>query len=406
MEFRYVAQDKQTGRRVVDFIVAENISSAVLRLNGGGMLPLKMRAVAPRNGQFDLKNIFNSDKVTGKQLTVFTRQLAATLSAGLLLTDALITISEDMENEYFKGLLIKAKEDIQGGMDFSSALGKYPKVFPVMYVAMVKSGEVTGNLSKTMTNLAKHLEYTELMKEKIKSAIRYPLFILSFAIFVVSIIVLFLIPQFSKMFSEAGAKLPLLTRIVVGISDFVIHQVFIFAGIIVTIVAAYIYFGRKPKVRYQIDRFKLKLPLVGKEIIHKGIVSRFCSTLGFLLNGGVGLSASLEITSQVADHEVMTEAIEKIRQRVVAGSSISEEIRAHKIFPRLVSKMAAVGEKTGRVDEMLKRTADYYNEELQITIQNLTALLEPALIIFIGGVVLIVVLALYLPIFHIASAIR
>ena len=405
MEFKYTAQDKETGRRISNVLHADDVSVAVMRLSDEGILPLKIQAIKSSNSQVK-RPFFQRRHVTGKQLAIFTRQLAATLSAGLLLTEALGTIAEDMENKYLQEILKNAKDDIQGGLDFSSSLAKYPKIFPVMYVAMVRSGEATGNLHKTMANLAKHIEHTELMNEKIKSAIRYPMFILGFAFFVVGIIVFFLIPQFSKMFEQAGAQLPLLTRIVVGISNFVVHQFWLFAIITGLLTGTYIYLSKKPKFRYQIDYLKLKLPLIGKAIIHKGIVSRFCSTLGFLLNGGVGLSKSLQITSQVTNHLPTTEAIEHIRKRVVGGASIADELRGQKVFPRLVAKMASVGEKTGRIDEMLKRTADYYDEELQITVQNLTALLEPALIIFVGGIVLIVVLALYLPIFHIAQTIR
>ena len=163
---------------------------------------------------------------------------------------------------------------------------------------------------------------------------------------------------------------------------------------------------KSPKFKFSVDVLKFKLPVVGKEIIYKAAVSRFCQTLGVLISGGVGLSLALEITAKVVNNLLLEEAIEKIRIRVISGIPLSDEIRAQKIFPRLVSKMVAVGEKTGRIDEMLKRTADYYDEELEISLQNLTALLEPALLIFIGGIVLIVVLALYLPIFKLSSAVR
>ena len=154
------------------------------------------------------------------------------------------------------------------------------------------------------------------------------------------------------------------------------------------------------------DVFVLGLPVVGKEVIHKSYVSRFCRTLGTLLSGGVGLSSSLEITAETVDNRLLKQAIEQVRMRVVAGASISDEIKNQKVFPRLVSKMVGVGEKTGRIDDMLRRTADYYDEELEFSLQNMTALLEPMLIVFIGGIVLIVVLALYLPIFKISTAIR
>ena len=406
MEFKYVAKDKK-GTPVTDTAIAPSVSVLVSRLKSEGLLPIKVYEVKPSNGKLGSLFKVKRGKISGKELAVFTRQLATMLTAGLLLTEALETISEDMENKYFRGVLKKLREDIQGGHNFSIGLAKFSRIFPSTYVAIIKSGEATGNLDKTLSNLARYLENTERMKEKVKTAIRYPLFVLGFAIFVVSVIVLFIIPKFKGMFAEAGAQLPLLTRVVVTVSEFCLHNVLtvIILGIISVI--AFFYLLRIPAFKFFVDVWKLKLPLIGKDIIHKAKVSSFCRTLGTLLTGGVGLSTSLEITSHVVDHLQLGQAIERIRVRVIAGSTLSDEIRAQKkLFPRLVSKMASVGEKTGRVDEMLKRTADYYDEELETALQNLTAILEPALIIFVGGMVLIVVLALYLPIFRLATAIR
>ena len=407
MEFRYVANDLK-GKRISNTAFAPNVSDLVMRLKTDGLLPLKVYEIKPSNGKAKaFLKMPSTSKVSGKELAIFTRQLAATLTSGLLLTEALETIAEDLENVYFCNVIKKLFEDIRGGKDFSMALNKFPRIFPKTYIAIIRSGEATGKLDRTLTNLAKYLENSERMKEKVKSALRYPMFILGFAWFVVGVIVFFLIPRFKGMFSAAGAQLPLLTRIVVGISEFCLKNVFATALIIFAGWILFLYLMKIPAFRYQVDVLKLKLPIVGKEVIHKAKVSSFCRTLGTLLAGGVGLSTALEITAQVVNHLQISEAIERIRVRVVGGSSISDEIKAQKkLFPRLVSKMAAVGEKTGRTDEMLKRTADYYDEELETTLQNLTALLEPALIVFIGGIVLIVVLALYLPIFKMSSAIR
>jgi len=405
MELKYIANDK-SGKRVTGVTRASSIASLVMRLKNDGLVPLKVAAVnlSQKNGNGFLNHFRH--QVKSKELVIFTRQLAAILSAGLLLTEALETISDDLENPYFSKLIGDIKSDIIGGSDFSTALAKHPNIFSKTYIFIVRSGEATGNLHKTITDLAKYLESSERMKEKVKSALRYPLFILGFAIFVVMIIVFFLIPKFKGMFMSAGAQLPLLTRIVVGVSEFAVQHFGIFL-IVVAILWGLAWYALKfPKVRFLLDVLKFNLPIIGKEIIQKSLISRYCRTLGILLAGGVGLSSSLEITSQVVDHLALGQTIERVRTKVIGGAAISEEIRSHKIFPRLVAKMTAVGERTGRIDDMMKRTADYYDEELEITLQNLTALLEPALIVFIGGIVLIVVLALYLPIFKLSTAIR
>jgi type IV pilus assembly protein PilC len=350
--------------------------------------------------------LFRRNSVSGKELAVFTRQLAATINAGLLLSEALETIGEESENKYLMDVVSQVRRDIQSGQDFSGALARHPKVFPDEYVSIVRSGEAGGGLAKTLSNLAKYLETSERMKAKIKSAVRYPMFIFGFAIIVVLIMVLFLIPKFKDMFETAGAELPLLTRIVVSISDFMItYFPYILAMFAVLIVAHFV--CRKFRAyRYFCDAVKLRLPIIGKEIIHKSVVSRFCHTFGFLLGRGVGLSQSLEITSQAVNNLLLLESIEKIRTKVLSGGSISQQIRSQKLFPNLVSKMASVGEKTGTLASMFEKTGEYYDDELEISVQNLMVMIEPALIVFVGGIVCIVIVALYLPIFKVSALVK
>jgi MSHA biogenesis protein MshG len=227
-----------------------------------------------------------------------------------------------------------------------------------------------------------------------------------FAALVMFIMVFFLIPQFAGMFSDFNAELPLLTRMVVGFSNFCVKNVGGCLGGMLALGLLCVYLKRYRQYQYILDFLKIKLPIVGRSIIHKSLLSAFCRTLGFMLAAGVNLKTSLEVTSQVVDHLIMGRAIDHINRRVVAGASLSEEMRKQKIFTGLSAKMAHVGERTGRLSDMLERTAQYYEDELEVTLTNLTALLEPALIVFVGGNVLIVVLALYLPIFHLSTAIR
>ena len=197
-----------------------------------------------------------------------------------------------------------------------------------------------------------------------------------------------------------------MTRIVVNTSEFAIHHVVMFFIVVIAFYFLWRFLLKSPQFKFTVDILKFKLPIVGKEIIYKAAVSRFCHTLGVLIAGGVGLSSAIEITAKVVDNLYLGKAIERIRVRVISGIALSDEIKAQKVFPHLVSKMVAVGEKTGRIDNMLVRTASYYDEELETSLQNLTALLEPALLIFIGGIVLIAVLALYLPIFKLSAAMK
>jgi type IV pilus assembly protein PilC len=404
MKFKYVAQDVK-GNRITETTTADTLGSLVNRLKKDGLLPIQVSEVKPsadiKKYIFPLRN-----RVKSKELVVFTRQLAATLTAGLLLTEALETIMDDMENEYFQSVIKNIISDIRGGHNFSAALVKYPKIFPFTYTSLIKSGEATGSLDKTLTGMAEYLEATERLKEKVLSAIAYPSFVFGFAFFVVFIMVVFLIPKFASLFSGAKVQLPLLTRIIVGISNVVLHNLFVGFLLFIASIIAFWYAMKFPQFKYQVDVLKFKIPILGKEIIRKATVSRFCRTLSVLLEGGVGMVIALEIVRDVVDHRPMAEAIEKIKTRVLGGSNLADELRNQKVFPRMVSKMVAVGQRTGRIDQMLARTSDYYEDELENTLKKLTSILEPALIVFVGGVVLIVVLALYLPIFKMSSAIR
>lgn len=406
MEYQCAVKTKE-GKRINRLLVADNPSDVISQLRGEGLLPLKISKKAASNGKTKKKwLIFEGGRVKQKELAVFTRQLGVTLTAGLLLAEALEAISEDLENVFFQKIILKIKMDVQCGTDFSTALARYPKIFSPSYRAIVRVGEATGRLYKTLTNLAKYLEDAERLKEKVKSAIRYPLFVMSFAGVVMFVMVFFLIPQFASMFSDFNAELPLLTRIVVGFSNFCVKYVaFCLVGIFV-LCGVFVYLKRYRKFQYFLDYLKIKMPIIGKHIIHKSLISSYCRSLGFMLSAGVDLKTSLEITSQVVNHLIMSEAIDNVNVRVVAGGSISEEMRKQKIFTGLSAKMTSVGERTGKLSDMLERTSQYYEDELEVTLTNLTTMLEPALIVFVGANVLVVVLALYLPIFHLSTAIR
>lgn len=406
MEFKYTASHKKTGEKISGVATASSMTDLVMRLKTDDLIPLKVLELDDAQSKMRSKFSGFGSKVSGKDLAIFTRQLAATLSAGLLLTEALETIAEDQENKKFGETIARIKTSIQGGQDFSGALERYPKIFPVTYTSIVKSGEATGNLHITMASLAKYLEASERLKEKVKNAVRYPLFVLGFAVFVLLVIVFFLIPKFEGMFASAGAELPLMTRIVVGASEWSMQYFPFVLGGVILLWAAFVYSLRFKNFRFTVDNLKLKIPVLGKEVLHKAIVSRYCRTLGFLLSGGVSLAKALEITSVAVNHLPMKQAIEHVKTRVLSGGALADEMRNQELFPRLSAKMTSVGERSGKIHEMLTRTADYYDDELDSTLQNLTTMLEPMLIVFVGGIVLLVVLALYLPIFQMSSAIN
>jgi type IV pilus assembly protein PilC len=405
MDFEYTALDLNR-KRIRGISSAESISVLVSQLKQKGLIPQQIKPVqAELAGISYARKLFYAKKIHPKELAIFTRQLSSCLNAGLLLTDSMETIEEDMENFYFRNVLHDLTLSIRSGSHFSSAMVKYPKVFSDTYVAMIKAGEESGRLDKTLEFLGRYLEETERIKDKVKGALRYPIFVLGFFLLVVGIIVFFIIPKFKAMFMNAGVQLPLITRVVVGISEFMVKNViWMIAGLII-LALVFMSLSKQPKIALFFDRIKVKAPLLGK-VMKKMMLSRFSWTLSLLVSGGISLITALKIGAEVNNNIYLRNIIMDIRANVTAGHAFSAEIKKQKFFPPLISKMAQVGDKTGKLSEMLQRTADYYAEEVDRSIQAMTALLEPLLIVAIGAVVLITVLALYLPIFKISSAVR
>ena len=239
--------------------------------------------------------------------------------------------------------------------------------FQKTYIAIVRSGEVMGTLANTLEQLASYLEDSEKLGSKITTATRYPMFVFGFAFIVVAVMVLFLVPQFATMFEHSHQELPLLTKIVMGVSTFCIHNFYLFIVFGVLLWGGCWYAMKFQEVQSKVDELKLKIPILGKEIFHKALLSRFCRTLGFLMEGGIGLSQSLNITAEVVGHHTMSDAIIKVRQKGCGRSSqISIELRKFKIFHNFVSKMVSVGEKTGNIPQMMHKTADYYDHEIDL----------------------------------------
>lgn len=405
MEFKYTAQDKN-GKRITSQAKALSVSVLISQLKNQGLLPLQIKEVKV-NGKKNRaqKSYLFQRRVKLKELVVFTRQLSSTLNSGLILTESLETISNDLENHYLRNVIEGLISHIRSGSSFSNALLKYPAVFPNNYIAVVKSGEESGNLGKTLADLTKYLEDVERLTQKIKSAIHYPLFLIGFCIFIVSVIVFFIIPKFRLIYSQARIELPTFTKIVINISEISLKNAPWAILTLAIFTISFIFLLRLPRFRLAFDYFKLKLFIFGK-IIKKALIARFCRTLSILLSGGVGLVTALPISCDVTNNFYLRKVIDKIRNDVLSGSSFSVALKQEGVFPHMVVKMVQVGEKTGKLSDMLKHNAEYYDQELEATINAFTSLIEPILIVFIGCIVGTVVVAFYLPIFRISSLIH
>ncbi len=337
-----------------------------------------------------------------KDLVIFTRQFATMIDAGLPLVQCLDILGNQQEKNSFKKVILKIKEDVEGGSTFADALSKHPKIFDSLYVNLVAAGEVGGILDTILNRLAAYIEKAEALKSKVKSALVYPSTIVGVAIAVTSILLIFVVPMFQEMFSGSGVALPLPTQILVDISYIITHSIVYVILVVIVAVASFIYFYRTPFGRALIDDLLLKVPIFGP-LIKKVAVARFTRTLGTMISSGVPILDALEITARTAGNKTVERDVLVTRTGISEGKTLAEPMSQSKVFPPMVVQMVAVGEATGNMDAMLNKIADFYDQEVDDAVSALTSLLEPALMVFLGVVVGGMVIALYLPIFNMAD---
>jgi type IV pilus assembly protein PilC len=345
-------------------------------------------------------------RIKDKDIVVFTRQFATMINAGLPLVQALEILSTQVENKTLGRTIAQVKTDVESGLTYADSLKKHPRVFSELYVNMVAAGEAGGILDTILNRLAAYIEKAMKLKKKVKGAMVYPAVVTTVAVLVIAIIMVFVVPTFSKMFSQLGGTLPLPTRIVIGMSNFL-------AGIggivlLVSIVGIIIFitqFRRTEKGKKIMDAIMLKFPIFGV-LLNKVAVAKFTRTLGTLVSSGVPILDGLEITAKTSGNKVVEYAIMGVRKEVMGGKTISDPIKKAKVFPPMVTHMIAVGESTGALDAMLSKIADFYDDEVDAAVSNLTAMMEPLLMVFLGTTVGFIVIAMYMPIFKLITLIK
>ena len=344
--------------------------------------------------------------VKDKDIVVFTRQFATMIDAGLPLVQALEILSTQVENKSFGKVLAQVKIDVESGSTYADALKKHPRVFSELYANMVAAGEAGGILDTILNRLAAYIEKAMKLKKKVKGAMVYPAVVSSIAVLVIAVIMIFVVPTFSKMFTSLGGTLPLPTRIVINLSNFIAGiGGLLVAGAIVAIVVFIVQFRRTEKGQHITDKILLRLPIFGM-LINKVAVAKFTRTLGTLVSSGVPILDGLEITAKTSGNKVIEYAIMEVRKGVMGGKTLAEPITKAKVFPPMVTHMIAVGESTGALDAMLGKIADFYDDEVDSSVSNLTAMMEPMLMVFLGGAVGFIVVAMYLPIFKLITLIK
>jgi type IV pilus assembly protein PilC len=346
---------------------------------------------------------FMQPKVTKKDLVIFTRQFSTMIDAGLPLVQGLNILAEQMENKTFKGMLKQVTKDVEGGSTLADALNKHPKVFDALFVNLVAAGEVGGILDTILQRLAAYIEKAEKLKSKVKGALVYPIAVLIIGVLVLVVIMVFVIPVFQEMFSGLGKGLPALTQLVIDVSDFTKGNIhFMIVGVIV-VIWLFRRYRRTSSGKKTTDRILLKMPIFG-ELIRKVAVARFTRTLSTMISSGVPILDALEITAKTAGNAVVEEVIFEARTSIAEGQSIADPLSESDIFPGMVTQMISVGESTGALDAMLEKIANFYDDEVDATVSALTALMEPLMMMFLAGMLGPIIIAMYLPIFGMASA--
>jgi type IV pilus assembly protein PilC len=344
--------------------------------------------------------------VKDKDIVIFTRQFATMIDAGLPLVQALEILSTQVENKLLSNTLAQVKMDVESGATYADALKKHPRVFTELYVNMVAAGEAGGILDTILNRLAQYIEKAMKLKKKVKGALVYPAVVTSIAVLVIAVIMIFVVPTFSKMFTTLGGTLPMPTQLVMNMSHFIagwggLITLMIIIGLVVFVSQV----RRTEKGKYAVDKILLKLPIFGP-LLNKVAVAKFTRTLGTLVSSGVPILDGLEITAKTSGNKIVEYAIMDVRKGVVGGKTLAEPITKAKVFPPMVTHMIAVGESTGALDAMLSKIADFYDDEVDASVSNLTAMMEPLLMVFLGGAVGFIVIAMYLPIFKLITLIK
>ncbi|NLG08188.1 MAG: type II secretion system F family protein [Deinococcales bacterium] len=336
-----------------------------------------------------------------RDITIFSRQFATVINAGLPVVQSLAILQRQAEKQGLKDALRQVREDVETGLQLSDALAKHPRLFNKLYIYLVRAGEVSGNLDGILDRIAAYMEKQAALRGKIKTALTYPTVVLVIALAVTWFLLTGIVPQFAQILDQLGGDLPVITRMLIAISDFLRYQWYILLGILVLLVVGTALFYRTPQGRRAIDRLLLRLPVVGT-LVQKSAIASFSNTFGLLLRSGVNIMESIDITKGTAGNAIVEDILDETKANVQRGEQISTTlIKYPQVFPPMVSSMIAIGEETGAVDSMLQKVADFYEREVDEAVDSLTAALEPMLIVFLGVIVGFIVAGMFLPMFSI-----
>lgn len=390
-KFKYRAM-KNDGTKTSGEYEANSREDVMEMITSNGYYPLKVEEV------IESATINIRKKIKVKEISIFCRQMYTMLDAGVPLINALNLMSTQVTNKHLVEIVKVLEEDVRKGEMLSNSMRKFPEAFPTLLTSMVESGEASGNLDEMFLRMSTHFEKENKINNKVKAAMIYPIILACVGVAALAVVMIFVMPTFVSLFESSGSELPFATRLLIGISDFMANHFIIVFAILIAIIVGIIIFSKTESGIYFFAKLKISFPLI-RDLNRKMIVSRFTRTLSTLLASGVSLVESLPIVSAVLNNVIAEDEILKIRERVVKGEGLSTPIEECELFPPMLSSMVKIGEESGALDDMLNKTADFYDEEVEQAIQTLTSMLEPVMIIIMGVVVGFMVIALMLPLY-------
>lgn len=397
--FEYRVRDR-SGKVLKSQMEAETANQVRDALRAKNLMIVEIKA--PKSGlNADIKIPFLDNQPPNlKQVAIFSKQLATLINAGVPLVQSLAILQKQIEHKGFQNVVKNMRTDVESGTPLSDTIVKYPKIFNRLYVNLVRAGETSGTLDSVLERIAAFQEKDLALRGKLKSALTYPVVVLVFAILITYFLLTTIVPQFANILSQLNAPLPLITRVLMAVSDFLKNSTLIIVAIVAAITYIYRWYYKTPKGRMIIDDIKLRIPVFGN-LVQKSAIASFARTFGLLISSGVNIIESLEITKGTANNAIVEESIENAKNVVMVGEQMSSSLATSKVFPPMVVSMISIGEETGSLDNMLGKVGDFYDREVDEAVDSMTAAIEPLMIVFLGGIVGVIVAGMFLPMFAI-----
>ncbi len=390
------------GAKATGEVEAENKQSVADQLKARGLIVLDIEA---KGGSKELTLPFGN-KVKPMDLTIMTRQLSTMVSSGMTILRSLYVLESQTESKPLTEVLVKVRKDVEAGLPLSDALERHPKAFSPLFVAMTRAGETGGMLESSLLRIADQLEAEDSLRRQVKSAMMYPAVVLAFAFCVLIGLVAFIVPVFVGVFEQFGGDLPPVTKVTVALSELVTGRWYLMIAIGVGVVYAFRRWKSSERGRGQWDAFRLRFPFKIGDIVQKISLARWSRTLSALVTAGVPLLHALDITAKTAGNRVVENAMDAVIESVKRGGTIADPLKAAPVFPGMVTHMVGVGEETGALDQMLTKIADFYEDQVNASVKSLTSILEPVMLVVVGGIVGFIVISMYLPLFKVYDQIK